>query len=168
MTRRIAVAAALAVLTVLVGGRWLATRHAPTPSAAPAAAVGAAGSPAPAPAPAPGAGSLGSAPAGSGSARTTPPATTSPRPEGVRAKVGPFGSRRMSGSKAVALTFDDGPHPEWTPRVLDVLRAAKVKATFCLVGSEVRRVHGSFGAYLRDGLGITDAVVAALRAQLLE
>ncbi|MER7331825.1 MULTISPECIES: tyrosine-protein phosphatase [unclassified Micromonospora] len=33
---------------------------------------------------------------------------------------------------------------------------------------EVRRVHGSFGAYLRDGLGITDDVVAALRAHLLE
>ncbi|SBT44389.1 tyrosine-protein phosphatase [Micromonospora auratinigra] len=33
---------------------------------------------------------------------------------------------------------------------------------------EVRRVHGSFGAYLRDGLGVGDEVVAALRANLLE
>jgi protein-tyrosine phosphatase len=33
---------------------------------------------------------------------------------------------------------------------------------------EVRRVHGSFGAYLRDGLGVTDGTVAALRANLLE
>ncbi|MET7670313.1 tyrosine-protein phosphatase [Micromonospora luteifusca] len=33
---------------------------------------------------------------------------------------------------------------------------------------EVRRVHGSFDAYLRDGLGITDETLTALRAQLLE
>ncbi|MCW3841729.1 tyrosine-protein phosphatase, partial [Micromonospora yasonensis] len=33
---------------------------------------------------------------------------------------------------------------------------------------QVRRVYGSFGAYLRDGLGVTDATVAALRANLLE
>ncbi len=34
--------------------------------------------------------------------------------------------------------------------------------------AEVRRVYGSFGAYLRDGLGVTDELVAALRANLLE
>ncbi|PZF98923.1 tyrosine-protein phosphatase [Micromonospora deserti] len=33
---------------------------------------------------------------------------------------------------------------------------------------EVERVHGSFGAYLRDGLGIGDEVIVALRAHLLE
>ncbi|WP_317985233.1 tyrosine-protein phosphatase [Micromonospora craniellae] len=32
----------------------------------------------------------------------------------------------------------------------------------------MRRVHGSFDAYLRDGLGVTDETVAALRANLLE
>lgn len=35
----------------------------------------------------------------------------------------------------MALTFDDGPHPEFTPRVLDTLKARGVKATFCLVGA---------------------------------
>lgn len=35
---------------------------------------------------------------------------------------------------AVALTIDDGPHPVWTPRILDVLRASQVSATFSLVG----------------------------------
>ncbi|WBB50039.1 tyrosine-protein phosphatase [Verrucosispora sp. WMMA2044] len=34
--------------------------------------------------------------------------------------------------------------------------------------AQVRQVHGSFGAYLRDGLGITEETVAALRANLLE
>jgi peptidoglycan-N-acetylglucosamine deacetylase len=39
----------------------------------------------------------------------------------------------------VALTFDDGPDPEWTPKILDVLNAAKVKAAFFLVGVNAER-----------------------------
>ncbi|HEY0697964.1 MAG TPA: polysaccharide deacetylase family protein, partial [Micromonospora sp.] len=34
----------------------------------------------------------------------------------------------------VALTFDDGPAPQWTPMVLDALDAAGAPATFFLVG----------------------------------
>jgi len=40
---------------------------------------------------------------------------------------------------AVALTFDDGPHPQATPRVLELLAAAGQHATFFLVGEQVRR-----------------------------
>jgi peptidoglycan/xylan/chitin deacetylase (PgdA/CDA1 family) len=39
---------------------------------------------------------------------------------------------------AVALTFDDGPDPRLTPRVLDVLRERQVSATFLLVAQRVR------------------------------
>src|SRR2546421_7206636 len=39
----------------------------------------------------------------------------------------------------VALTFDDGPDPEWTPKILDVLKAARVKAAFFLVGVNAER-----------------------------
>lgn len=39
----------------------------------------------------------------------------------------------------VALTFDDGPHPEGTPAVLDVLVRAGVRGTFFVVGEQVRR-----------------------------
>lgn len=39
----------------------------------------------------------------------------------------------------VALTFDDGPDPIWTPQILDVLDRHGVKATFFLVGDHVRR-----------------------------
>jgi peptidoglycan/xylan/chitin deacetylase (PgdA/CDA1 family) len=39
----------------------------------------------------------------------------------------------------VALTFDDGPDPEVTPRVLDLLDAAGMKATFFLVGERAER-----------------------------
>src|SRR5580692_11309137 len=34
----------------------------------------------------------------------------------------------------LALTFDDGPNPEWTPRLLDILAAHEVRATFFVVG----------------------------------
>ena len=40
---------------------------------------------------------------------------------------------------AVALTFDDGPTPQWTPAILDILKAKGVKATFFVVGSEAER-----------------------------
>jgi peptidoglycan-N-acetylglucosamine deacetylase len=39
----------------------------------------------------------------------------------------------------VALTFDDGPHPEGTPAVLDVLARAGLRATFFVIGEQVRR-----------------------------
>lgn len=35
----------------------------------------------------------------------------------------------------LALTFDDGPNPAWTPRLLDLLAAHDIRATFFLVGS---------------------------------
>jgi cellulose synthase/poly-beta-1,6-N-acetylglucosamine synthase-like glycosyltransferase/peptidoglycan/xylan/chitin deacetylase (PgdA/CDA1 family) len=40
-------------------------------------------------------------------------------------------------ARTVALTFDDGPDPVWTPRILDVLRRNHVHATFFVVGTEV-------------------------------
>lgn len=40
--------------------------------------------------------------------------------------------------KAVALTFDDGPSPAWTPLILDELKKAGVKATFFMLGEHVR------------------------------
>ena len=40
--------------------------------------------------------------------------------------------------KVVALTFDDGPGPRWTPMVLDTLAEAGVPATFFMVGRNVR------------------------------
>jgi len=39
--------------------------------------------------------------------------------------------------RTIAITFDDGPDPVWTPKVLDLLRAQKVKATFFVIGSQV-------------------------------
>ncbi len=44
-----------------------------------------------------------------------------------------------AGSDGVALTFDDGPHPEGTPAILDLLARAGYRATFFLVGEQVER-----------------------------
>jgi peptidoglycan/xylan/chitin deacetylase (PgdA/CDA1 family) len=41
--------------------------------------------------------------------------------------------------RAVALTFDDGPDPDFTPRVLDILRTKDVKAAFFVIGERARR-----------------------------
>jgi peptidoglycan/xylan/chitin deacetylase (PgdA/CDA1 family) len=40
----------------------------------------------------------------------------------------------MSLKQPIYLTFDDGPDPEWTPRVLDALATARATATFFVVG----------------------------------
>ncbi|MFR9775882.1 bifunctional polysaccharide deacetylase/glycosyltransferase family 2 protein [Micromonospora sp. MS34] len=47
-------------------------------------------------------------------------------------------ARRMP-PKTIALTFDDGPDPRWTPVVLDVLARHHAPATFFVVGSQVAR-----------------------------
>jgi peptidoglycan-N-acetylglucosamine deacetylase len=41
--------------------------------------------------------------------------------------------------RTVVLTFDDGPDPVWTPRVLDVLRRHDAVATFCVVSGQARK-----------------------------
>lgn len=41
--------------------------------------------------------------------------------------------------KIIHLTFDDGPHPVATPKILDILKAEGVTATFFVLGSEVKK-----------------------------
>ncbi len=47
--------------------------------------------------------------------------------------------RRIDDPMGVALTFDDGPHPEGTPAVLEALAALDAPATFFLCGEQVER-----------------------------
>jgi peptidoglycan-N-acetylglucosamine deacetylase len=47
--------------------------------------------------------------------------------------------RRLSVASGVALTFDDGPHPEGTPAVLELLTREQLRAAFFLVGEQVER-----------------------------
>jgi peptidoglycan/xylan/chitin deacetylase (PgdA/CDA1 family) len=52
---------------------------------------------------------------------------------------GRFVWRLPADRRAVALTFDDGPHPEFTPAVLRLLAQFDVKATFFVIGRNVAR-----------------------------
>ncbi|MEN3314684.1 MAG: peptidoglycan-N-acetylglucosamine deacetylase [Acidimicrobiaceae bacterium] len=45
---------------------------------------------------------------------------------------------RPETDKVVALTFDDGPDPKWTPTILAILKEQGVPATFCVTGSASR------------------------------
>ncbi|MFI1004013.1 bifunctional polysaccharide deacetylase/glycosyltransferase family 2 protein [Streptomyces galbus] len=53
--------------------------------------------------------------------------------------------------KTIALTFDDGPDPTWTPKVLAVLAKYDVPGTFFLVGSMVSRHPGIVRDLVRQG-----------------
>jgi peptidoglycan/xylan/chitin deacetylase (PgdA/CDA1 family) len=80
---------------------------------------------------------------GEGDTQGRPPLPSDPN--------GPFGSRQTTGTSRVALTFDDGPDPTYTPRVLALLRRYQVKATFCLVGENVRAHPDLVRAIVADG-----------------
>ncbi|GAA0947843.1 polysaccharide deacetylase family protein [Nonomuraea longicatena] len=83
-------------------------------------------------------------------AATTASATSTPEPavrsydrapsaSTTTAAAAPVVTRTQRDGKAVSFTFDDGPHPTYTPQVLDLLAQNQLKATFCLVGTEVEK-----------------------------
>jgi len=56
--------------------------------------------------------------------------------------------------EAVHFTFDDGPDPEWTVRVLDVLAAAQAHATFFVVGRAARAAPELVRRIAAEGHGV--------------
>ena len=55
------------------------------------------------------------------------------------------------GEHEVAITFDDGPDAEWTPKILDILRKRGVKAAFFLVGKNCEDYPGLVERILAEG-----------------
>jgi peptidoglycan-N-acetylglucosamine deacetylase len=53
--------------------------------------------------------------------------------------------------KQVAITFDDGPDPEWTPKILDVLKREKAPATFFLIGIQADKYADLTERIYREG-----------------
>lgn len=51
----------------------------------------------------------------------------------------------------VAISFDDGPDPKWTPQILDILKAKDVKASFFVVGKQMEDHPGLVRRILAEG-----------------
>ena len=51
----------------------------------------------------------------------------------------------------VALSFDDGPDPKWTPKILDILRDKNVKGLFVMIGAEGQENVGIMKRVVREG-----------------
>jgi cellulose synthase/poly-beta-1,6-N-acetylglucosamine synthase-like glycosyltransferase/spore germination protein YaaH/peptidoglycan/xylan/chitin deacetylase (PgdA/CDA1 family) len=54
----------------------------------------------------------------------------------------------------VALTFDDGPDPDWTPKILDALKKEHASATFFLIGIQTDKFPGLAERIYREGHAI--------------
>lgn len=57
-------------------------------------------------------------------------------------------------SKMVALTFDDGPDPTWTPQILDILEKARVPATFFVIGENALEHPNILRRIVADGFEV--------------
>ena len=62
----------------------------------------------------------------------------------------PVISRGCTGGTMVALTFDDGPDPAATPRILELLEKNKAKATFFVIGEKSAGPSGSYAGDYRQ------------------
>ncbi|WP_234359445.1 polysaccharide deacetylase family protein [Plantactinospora sp. BC1] len=91
---------------------------------------------------------------------------------------GPHGARISTGASYVALTFDDGPDPRYTPQILAALADYHVKATFCLVGENAQAHPELVRAIVAEGhtlcnhswrhdIGLGSRPSASIRADLV-
>ena len=91
-----------------------------------------------------------------------------------------FGATLVAGApteREVALTFDDGPNPPYTDRILDVLHAERARATFFVVGRAAAAYPATLRRIVRDGHALGNHTwdhphmivesTAAMRAELL-
>jgi cellulose synthase/poly-beta-1,6-N-acetylglucosamine synthase-like glycosyltransferase/spore germination protein YaaH/peptidoglycan/xylan/chitin deacetylase (PgdA/CDA1 family) len=62
-------------------------------------------------------------------------------------RIGQFGASK----NMVALTFDDGPDPQWTPKILDILKRENAKATFFIIGLQAEKNSALLQRLFREG-----------------
>lgn len=84
-----------------------------------------------------------------------PVARAAPAPAGAAAASSVRGVLGTVARKnSVALTIDDGPHPTWTPKVLDLLAANGVRATFSVIGQQAQAYPKLIRRIARAGHGL--------------
>ncbi|MGH9642616.1 MAG: glycosyltransferase, partial [Terriglobales bacterium] len=76
-------------------------------------------------------------------------------------------------AKKIAITFDDGPDPDWTPKILDVLKRERAPATFFLIGDEAEKYPSLVKRIYDEGHEIgnhtwTHPDVSAIRHRFME
>jgi len=64
--------------------------------------------------------------------------------------------RKETNNKEIWLTFDDGPDPEVTPWLLNVLKQEHIKATFFLVGKQIEEFPKLVGDIINEGHAIAN------------
>jgi peptidoglycan/xylan/chitin deacetylase (PgdA/CDA1 family) len=62
-------------------------------------------------------------------------------------------------ANAIALTLDDGPHPKYTPEILDILAEFQVKATFSVIGRQVTEYPAIVQRVVNSGHQISNHTV---------
>ncbi|WP_432168219.1 polysaccharide deacetylase family protein [Streptomyces sp. bgisy031] len=92
---------------------------------------------------------------------SSPEATAPATPGGaVRPTAVTIAHASDAGTRGINITIDDGPDPEWTPQVLDVLREYGVKATFCMVGPQAQAHPDLVKKVVADGHRLCDHSVS--------
>jgi peptidoglycan/xylan/chitin deacetylase (PgdA/CDA1 family) len=77
--------------------------------------------------------------------------SSAPASASASAKTNANGVIDRTGDGSVALTFDDGPDPKYTPQILAILKANHLHATFCLVGTNAKAHPDLVRAIVADG-----------------
>ena len=76
--------------------------------------------------------------------------------EGNQAKRLGLPTVTAGGAPIIYLTFDDGPHPQSTPQILDILQRYDAKATFFVVGRQVKRWPDTLRLAVEQGHAIAN------------
>lgn len=124
-----------------------------SPKSAGAAGAGRSGTP----------GASGSASASASATPSLPPKSTSGDnvpPGGTKAASPVLEYTTGAKDRSVALTFDDGPSPVWTPRILAVLAQYHAHATFCEIGPNAKAAPAMVKAIIAAGDRLCDHTVS--------
>lgn len=75
--------------------------------------------------------------------------------------------RKDNEAKKVAITFDDGPSGKYTKKLLDGLKKRKVKATFFLIGENVKLLSGNCKADEKRRTSDRESYLSSCRADII-
>ena len=78
------------------------------------------------------------------------------QPPKLLSSLSPYSKWRMPSDRQVYLTFDDGPTPQVTEKIIEILNSFKVKGTFFCVGSNVEKFPDLFQQLIKEKMGVAN------------